>query len=229
MKIDKTIGNAKTLVLCIGVFLCGLLIGIGIFVFSPPPKILGMLNSNSLISGAIGSIFGAIGGGLVSLLVSIFTQNRNWDRQREKEEEKRQTEEVQLFTKFFMELNYNRRKIIYTIENDKYKLTGLDNFHWKNFIYSKASLFLSKDKILLDDLATLDSMIDQVNDRIQSIKESEIAIICNIGHSVIDTNIPKKLCLELQKYAKDELKPRIDKTIEKLEKLYKESTTKQSN
>jgi len=214
MKIDKKIGNVKMLVVCISLFLFGLFLG-SMIVASI--KNFGVLNLDSLISGA----FGAIGGGLITLWVSVFTQNRNWDRQRTKEKEKRQIEEDQLFTKFFMELNYNRRKIIYTIGNDTYKLTGLDNFHWKNFIYSKASLFLLKDKILIDDLATLDSMVDQVNDRIQSIKETEKAIICNIGHSVIDKSIPKKNYAELRDYAKKELKPHIDKTIEKLEKLYK--------
>ncbi len=220
MKIDKNIGNAKMFVICISLFLFGLFWGGGIITSI---KNFGVLNSSSLISGAFGSLFGAIGGGLVTLWVSVFTQNRNWDRQREKEGEKRQVEEEQLFTKFFMELNYNRRKIIYTIENDTYKLTGLDNFHWKNFIYSKASLFLLKDKILIDDLATLDSMVDQVNDRIKSIKETETAITCNIGHTVIDKDTPIKNYAELRDYAKKELKPHIDKTIEKLEKLYKES------
>lgn len=214
MKIDKKIGNAKMLVVCMSLFLFGLFLGSVIVLSS---KEIGVLNIDSLIFG----VFGVMGGGLITLWVSVITQNRNWNNQRKKEKEKIQIEENQLFTKFFMELNYNRRKIIYTIENDTYKLTGLDNFHWKNFIYSKASLFLLKDKILIDDLATLDSMVDQVNDRIQSIKETEKAIICNIGHSVIDESIPKKNYAELRDSAKKELKPHIDKTIEKLEKLYK--------
>ena len=223
MKKNKNIGNSIVFVLSIGLFLFGLFLGI-ILALSTTQ----ILNFNSLISGAFGAFFGAMGGGLIALWVSIFTQNRNWNRQREKEEQKMQTEENQLFVKFFMELNYNKRKLIYTIENDTYKLTGLDNLHWKNFIYSKASIFLLKDKNLIDDLATLDSMVDQVNNSLQSIKETEKAIICNIGHSVIDKNTPKKHYAELRNYIEKKFKPYLDKTINKLKNLHKEHIASQS-
>lgn len=64
-------------------------------------------------------------------------------------------------------------------------------------------------------------MIDQANNLIRLIKESETARICNLGHSVVTTDNTKKLRESLQKYAKDELKPQIEKAITKLEKLFK--------
>jgi L-lactate permease len=177
------------------------------------------LDISHLISGAIGSLFGAIGGGIIVLISSIVTQNRNWKNQQKREKEKQITKEKEIQNRFFMELNYNKRKIIYTIENENYKLTSLDNLHWKNFIYSNASRVLLKDKELIDELATLDSMIDQANDRIQSINKSETAIIFSSDPEM--KNINKRLTLSLKEYAKKELKPQLEKVITRLEKLFK--------
>lgn len=157
-----------------------------------------------------------IGGGLTIMATYITLCHENKKRLETKKDKERE-----LRNKFFMELNYNKRKVIYTIENDAYRLTGLDNLHWKNFIYSEASLILINDKELIDDLATLDSMVDQTNNLIQFIKESETARICNMGHSIVTSDTTKKLSLSLQKYAKDELKPQMEKAIAKLEKLFK--------
>jgi len=157
-----------------------------------------------------------IGGGLTIIATCIALHHEN----KKILKGKKDTNE-ELRNKFFMELNYNRRKVIYAIKNETYTLTGLDSFHWKNFVYSDASHILSNDAELVDDLATLDSMVDQANNLIQLIKESRTAIICNIGHSVVTEETPKKLRQSLQKYAKDELKPQIDKTINRLEKLFK--------
>jgi len=157
-----------------------------------------------------------IGGGLTIVAVYITLNYENKKNLKTKKDENKE-----LCNKFFMELNYNKRKMIHTISDHNYTLTALDNLHWKNFIYSEASLILSKDKELIDDLATLDSMLDQINNIIQFIKESETVIICNIGHSVVTKDTPKKLRLSLQKYAKDELMPQMKKTIDKLSKLFK--------
>ena len=169
---------------------------------------------NALASGAIGSICG----GIIALVVAIVTQNRNWKRQDEKVEKKKDTEEGQLFEKFFMELNYNKRKTIYTIENESYKLTGLDNFHWKNFVYSKASYVLMKDKELIDELAVLDSMIDQINDRIRTRDELEKSFMLT---SEVRLDKERKRAMEsIREYASKEIKPQIDKAIAKLEKIF---------
>jgi len=157
-----------------------------------------------------------IGGGLTIVAAYIALHHEN-----KKGLEAKKDEDRELRNKFFLELNYNKRKVIYSIKNDDYTLTGLDNLHWKNFIYSEASLILIKDKELIDDLATLDSMVDQTNNIIQFIKESETAIICNIGHSTVPKGTPKRLRLSLQKYAKDELMPQMEKAIDKLENLFK--------
>ena len=165
----------------------------------------------------LNSFLSAIIGGsltIIAALIALAYQDK-------KEKERKLEEEQKLREKFFMELNYNKRKIIYTIENESYKLTGLDNLHWKNFIYSRASYILMKDKELIDELATLDSMIDQINDRIQTINKSETAMIFNADERIKDIN--KKMHSAFREYAKKELKPQIDKAIERLEKLYKNS------
>ena len=172
------------------------------------------LDMNSLASGAIGSICG----GIIVLVVAIVTQNRNWKRQDEKEKRKKDTEEERLFEKFFMELNYNKRKTIYTIENVSYKLTGLDNFHWKNFIYSKASYVLMKDKALIDELVVLDSMIDQINDRIRTRDELEKSFMLT-SEARLDKE-RKKATESIREYASKEIKPQIDKVIKRLEKIF---------
>ena len=163
----------------------------------------------------LNSLLSAIIGGTLTIIATLIALAY---RDRKEKKEKLQKEQ-KLFEKFFMELNYNKRKTIYTIENENYKLTGLDNLHWKNFIYSKASSILIKDRYLIDELAILDSMIDQINDRMQSINKSETAMIFNADKRAKDIN--KKMRSSLRDYAKKELKPQIDKVIERLKKLYR--------
>lgn len=163
------------------------------------------------------SFFSSIIGGSLTIIATYITLQ--YDNRKSIKAKKDEKEE--LCNKLFMELNYNKRKIIYTIENDAYRLTGLDNLHWKNFLYSKASLILINDNELIDDLATLDSMVDQTNYLVQIIKESETARICNIDHSADSIETTKRLNSSLKKYAKEELKPQMEKAIVKLERLFK--------
>lgn len=175
------------------------------------------LDMNSLLSGVIGSILGAF----IALVSSIIIQKRNWANQQKIEDDKRIARENELRSKFFMELNYNKRKIIYAIENEKFKLTSLDNFHWKEFIYSRASHILIPNKKLINELAELDSMVDQANDRIQSINKAETAFIFS-GDTAMKV-IYGKLQESLKDYLKNDLKPKIETAIEELDTLFKNS------
>lgn len=161
------------------------------------------------------SFLSAIIGGLLTIIATLLALGHT----NKKEKEKKFDEERKLQEKFFMELNYNRRKIIYTIKNEDYTLIELDNIHWKNFIYSHASQILMGDKELIDVLATLDSMIGQTNNRATHIKELEIAKLCNKGNAVIGRDDVRRVRLSLQQYAKDELLPQMENAITSVEKL----------
>jgi len=162
------------------------------------------------------SFFSAIIGGALTIVATCITLHY----ENKKSIKVKKSQERELRGKFFMELNYNKRKVIYTIENN-IRLTYLDNLHWKNFIFSEASNILINDRELVEELATLDSMVDHANELIQLIKESEAAIICNTGHNGTIGNTTKKLYTAQHDYAKDFLKPQMDKVIPKLEKLFK--------
>lgn len=111
------------------------------------------------------------------------------------------------------------------IENTGYKLTRLDNSNWRDFIYSKASYALLKDKEVIEELVVIDSITDQVNDRIRAIDQAETVMFQSKNPETKLTIVI--LTSSLREYVKNELQPRIVKIIPRLEELF--YATRQGN
>jgi hypothetical protein len=169
----------------------------------------------------LNSLLSAIIGGLITFSATVW----NFRKERQKELQRNKDEEEILSNKFFLELNYNKRKIIYMIENTGYKLTRLDNSNWRDFIYSKASYALLKDKEVIEELVVIDSITDQVNDRIRAIDQAETVMFQSKNPETKLTIVI--LTSSLREYVKNELQPRIVKIIPRLEELF--YATRQGN
>ena len=160
----------------------------------------------------LSAFFGAI---LGSGIIVVYQARK--DRKAEKEKIKT------LRNQFFMELNFNRSKCIYLINNDFVIPQPFENLRWEKFIYSKASNILYLDDKLVGDLVQLYSRVDQSNLLIEYINVSMKGNLSGTAENVEPSATDTDLHSSLKNYVKDHLKPKIDDVRSRLEELFKDS------